>query len=306
MFLSGFALGLMANNNKNTGAGSAPSSPVVVAPSYNNASPAGPSYNNANPSYNNNNATSPSGANNNSQPNNAAPNSQPNNLASLPVAPVTTPRASSTTPGSAGSPSATTSYYLVPSGSSYIAVPANTASGVEAAKDSKGNTISINIDLGKGKGATPEATVTNTATPAPAAGTAIAPVAPPPAASAPEKLPPPSPVQTGMEPAPRKEAPVVVSGTPPSAAASMKIVPFMPPADNGRCYRVQVGAFTSMEGVNEAVERVQQAGYTAFYEKAGKFYRVVILHISASEMREVAKKLQSVGFSELWLRPEGV
>jgi cell division septation protein DedD len=300
--IPGLILAMMSNNNNNNNGGGG--TPVVTGPSYNNASPSGPSYNNANPSYNN--GTSPSGPNNNNAPNNA-----PNNVNPAATSNPTTPISVPVTPG-IGS---TTSYYLVPSGNSYIAVPAGSMpqGGTSASTNSAttgtapGNNISINIDMGKGKDQ-----ATSSVTPAPVqAAPAPAPVqsapvtpAPAPEKPAPAKVNIPAPVVQNPAPEVRPPEPASVASLPSRAAETIRVIPGMPPAGSGKCYRVQVGAFSTMEGVNSAVERVQEAGFTAFYEKAGNLYRVVILHIPASQMQDTARRLQNVGFSEVWLRAE--
>ncbi|MCL2127392.1 MAG: SPOR domain-containing protein, partial [Treponema sp.] len=97
-------------------------------------------------------------------------------------------------------------------------------------------------------------------------------------------------------------APVPV--LPPASGPSVKIVPRMPDPQNGRIYRVQVGAFSSQVFAQECYDKVKTTGLSPAFERYGNLHRVVISGVKAAEMPQIAQRLGAAGFKEAWAREE--
>ncbi|GHV64406.1 hypothetical protein AGMMS49587_16730 [Spirochaetia bacterium] len=82
------------------------------------------------------------------------------------------------------------------------------------------------------------------------------------------------------------------------------INPYMPNPNNGKIYRVQVGAFTNTWHSKEAFDRLTLVGFKPAYERAGDYIRVVIPGIRAVDMPIVARLIGKVGFREALIRAE--
>jgi hypothetical protein len=82
------------------------------------------------------------------------------------------------------------------------------------------------------------------------------------------------------------------------------IKPYMPNANNGKIYRVQVGAFLDMWHAKEAFDFLTTVGFKPAYERAGDYIRVVIPGIRAADMPTVARLIGKVGFREALIREE--
>ncbi|MDR0909084.1 MAG: SPOR domain-containing protein [Spirochaetaceae bacterium] len=88
------------------------------------------------------------------------------------------------------------------------------------------------------------------------------------------------------------------------STGSIKIMPSLPDPSSNRNYRVQVGAYSSMDSVRSAIQRIYDAGYQAYYESTGSLYRVVLTKVPAWQVSQIAQALDKAGFSEIWVRQE--
>ncbi|MDR1411318.1 MAG: septal ring lytic transglycosylase RlpA family protein [Spirochaetaceae bacterium] len=82
------------------------------------------------------------------------------------------------------------------------------------------------------------------------------------------------------------------------------IKPAIPPAGDGKSYRIQVGSFKVPRNAADAFERLRQAGLNPAYERAGEFYRVVISQVRSDDVQMIAGKLGTAGFREALIRAE--
>jgi hypothetical protein len=82
------------------------------------------------------------------------------------------------------------------------------------------------------------------------------------------------------------------------------IRPYMPNADNGKVYRVQVGSYQNTWHAKEAFDRLTTVGFQPAYERYGDYIRVVIPSIPAQDMPAVARLLGRVGFTEALIRED--
>jgi cell division protein FtsN len=85
---------------------------------------------------------------------------------------------------------------------------------------------------------------------------------------------------------------------------SARIIPCAPGPESTRIYRVQAGSYKSAANARAAFDRLNNAGFRAFYERFGDNYRVVISGVPASGIQMVACRLGAAGFPEIWIRPE--
>jgi hypothetical protein len=82
------------------------------------------------------------------------------------------------------------------------------------------------------------------------------------------------------------------------------IRPYMPSADNGKIYRVQVGSYKNTWHAREAFDRLTTVGFSPSYEGYGDYIRVVISGVPAADIPSVARLLGRVGFTEALIREE--
>lgn len=87
-------------------------------------------------------------------------------------------------------------------------------------------------------------------------------------------------------------------------ASPAKIVPKMPDPQSKGVYRVQVGSFASTAFARNYFDRLTAAGFHPNFEQYGKLYRVVLSGIKAADMAQIAQRLGSAGFNEVWVREE--
>ncbi|MDR2662487.1 MAG: septal ring lytic transglycosylase RlpA family protein [Treponema sp.] len=88
----------------------------------------------------------------------------------------------------------------------------------------------------------------------------------------------------------------------PVPAAQLK--PGIPPADTGKYYRVQVGAYKQPRYAVEAFEKLKKAGLHPAYEKHDEYYRVVLSGLRQQDLGMVTERLGQAGFREALLREE--
>jgi len=103
------------------------------------------------------------------------------------------------------------------------------------------------------------------------------------------------------------EFPSTITEAPPRAEPAVPVVPapVIPPAPvNQATFRIQVGAFNNPVFAQDAFDRVRRTGYTPSFERHGSLYRVVISGVKASDVIQTEQRLESAGFSNLWIREE--
>jgi cell division septation protein DedD len=84
----------------------------------------------------------------------------------------------------------------------------------------------------------------------------------------------------------------------------MEVFPAMPDPQNGRVYRVQVGAFRSELLARRCYDRLRDAGFSPAIEENGPPHRVVISGVPSADVPQITLKLSLAGFSEVWIREE--
>jgi rare lipoprotein A len=95
-----------------------------------------------------------------------------------------------------------------------------------------------------------------------------------------------------------------VSQTAASGAYSAAILGGVPPAGNGKFYRLQVGAYRIPRNAVEAFDKLKAAGLNPAYEQNQDLYRVVLAGLRSEEIPSIAEKLGAAGFQEALIREE--
>jgi rare lipoprotein A len=131
---------------------------------------------------------------------------------------------------------------------------------------------------------------------------------PPRLTSEPAPAPSVAPVSTPGETALAQERPVAIF-QPPSRTDTVslppaEILPALPPPDDGKNYRIQVGSYKVPRNAVSAFEKLKSVGLNPAYERSGDFYRVVIAKVPSSDVAAVAEKLGAAGFREALIRAE--
>jgi cell division septation protein DedD len=80
----------------------------------------------------------------------------------------------------------------------------------------------------------------------------------------------------------------------------VKVIPRIP-KDNA-LYQVQVGAFKSRLGAQDAIDRLKKAGFTPDFEEHKGLTRVLIPDVRGREVRNISQRLYRAGFREVWIR----
>ena len=83
---------------------------------------------------------------------------------------------------------------------------------------------------------------------------------------------------------------------------AVRIIPGLPDQNSGKIYRLQVGAYPTVEAANRAADIVEMAGFNAVKEYSGSTYRVMAVDIAAVDVYQASVRLGSVGFSQVWVR----
>jgi hypothetical protein len=78
----------------------------------------------------------------------------------------------------------------------------------------------------------------------------------------------------------------------------------LPDPNNGKYYRVQVGAYSTMAKTNSVVNQIKNIGYNAFYQPNGCLFRVVLTNVPSWKLSDVANDLRNGGFEDLWSTEE--
>jgi len=91
---------------------------------------------------------------------------------------------------------------------------------------------------------------------------------------------------------------VSVSGIP----DGMKIVPRLPDPRNGRIYKLQVGAFASIEAAERIAQRIRVAGFNVVEEQYGQLYRVIAAGVPSAMVQSALQRLGTLGIKEVWIR----
>jgi cell division protein FtsN len=82
----------------------------------------------------------------------------------------------------------------------------------------------------------------------------------------------------------------------------VQIKPGIPDKNSGKIYKLQVGAFSSIDTATAVYQQVRAAGFDGVLEQAGTWYRVLATGISAANVYAAAQRLGAVGFKEVLVR----
>jgi len=82
----------------------------------------------------------------------------------------------------------------------------------------------------------------------------------------------------------------------------IKVIPGLPNPNSRKFYRLQVGAFSLLENVEEYEQRAQALGFVTVREKHGSLTRVVLEGVRAPDVQLATEELEEAGFTEVWVR----
>jgi rare lipoprotein A len=80
--------------------------------------------------------------------------------------------------------------------------------------------------------------------------------------------------------------------------------PGIPPLGTAKRYRVQVGAYKVTRNAVDTFDRIKGIGLEPSYERQDDYYRVVLAGVRAEDIRELARRLGSLGIREILVREE--
>jgi hypothetical protein len=76
------------------------------------------------------------------------------------------------------------------------------------------------------------------------------------------------------------------------------------PPQRGRYYRLQVGSFSVPGNAARAANSLREIGLNPAFEEYNNNVRVVLSRVPGEEVVETARKIGSLGFSQIWCREE--
>jgi rare lipoprotein A len=124
---------------------------------------------------------------------------------------------------------------------------------------------------------------------------------PPPSPPPVEQAPPPPPPQAPVRTAPPAAYP---SPAPPAQNRRINVTPGMPSPHTNHIYRLQLGAFSNTGNAAQCFQRLITAGLSPCYEQYGSLHRVVLPGIKAADVSWVVQRLETAGFTDVWIRQE--
>jgi rare lipoprotein A len=127
---------------------------------------------------------------------------------------------------------------------------------------------------------------------------------PPPPPVAPPPPPPPPVSQAPVRTAPPETYPQYAPPAPPAQNRRINVTPGLPSPYTNSVYRLQLGAFSSTGNAAQCFQRLIAAGLSPCYEQYGSLHRVVLPGIKAADVPWVVQRLESAGFTDVWVRQE--
>ena len=82
---------------------------------------------------------------------------------------------------------------------------------------------------------------------------------------------------------------------------SIRVMPALPDPNSDLVYRLQVGAFSSVNSADAAFRKLQDAGFDAVREQKGTMYRVFAAGVPAKVVNYAVNRLEQMGFTEVWI-----
>jgi len=96
--------------------------------------------------------------------------------------------------------------------------------------------------------------------------------------------------------------PPPVQGLAPVKPENLKITPGLPDRHSGKVYKLQIGAFSSIDTANKTAATLKSAGFYAEIETVGTVYRVLAAKISSSDVYPACVRLGALGYGQIWVR----
>jgi cell division septation protein DedD len=96
--------------------------------------------------------------------------------------------------------------------------------------------------------------------------------------------------------------PQIVQQPAPVPVTQPRVIPGIPDPNNGRIYRLQVGAFSSPETATIIARQVGSAGFNVVMELSGSMYRVLATDVPAFMVSSAIQRLGVIGINQVWIR----
>jgi len=81
-----------------------------------------------------------------------------------------------------------------------------------------------------------------------------------------------------------------------------RVFPALPDPDSGRLYRLQIGAFSTMDAANRMSQLLASVGFSVVQEHNGSIYRVLAVDVPSAMVYPAVQRLGVVGISQVWVR----
>jgi cell division protein FtsN len=82
----------------------------------------------------------------------------------------------------------------------------------------------------------------------------------------------------------------------------VRVIPGLPNPNTNRVYRLQIGAYSSIESAARAIRQLEAAGFQAAQEMHNNMYRVAAIGIPAPQVQGAIQRLGAIGFGQIWVR----
>ena len=80
------------------------------------------------------------------------------------------------------------------------------------------------------------------------------------------------------------------------------VSPALPDPSSGRVYRLQVGAFSTMDAANRISQLLSSVGFSVVQEHNGTTYRVLAVNVPAAMVHPAVQRLGVIGIAQVWIR----
>jgi cell division protein FtsN len=88
----------------------------------------------------------------------------------------------------------------------------------------------------------------------------------------------------------------------PHFVVTPRVIPGLPDPNNGRTYRLQVGAFSARQSADRVSQLVSSLGFTVAQEWTGTMHRVLATDVPAALVSSAVQRLGLIGIEQVWVR----
>jgi hypothetical protein len=81
-----------------------------------------------------------------------------------------------------------------------------------------------------------------------------------------------------------------------------RVIPGIPDPHSGKVFRLQVGAFSTLEAADRLARLVSSAGFNVVREQSGSMFRVLATNVPAALIHQAIQRLGVIGINQVWVR----